>query len=228
MLGDNIKRIMFEKNLSIQDLADRAGIPFETLRNIYYNKVRDPKVSTVYLLSKVLGVSVNTLLGESDFDTVENEIIRLYKECGNHGKKLIHMVAIYEYKLTMQERNTAFKHRIPCIVPVGKFADGIPGNGNDIVEVFTVNEQAYMAIELSTNNFAPAFCKGDRLLLENRFPDNGERAVFEFNGRLYFRQYIELSGMINLKSINRVGEDILIRRADEVECIGTYIGVINT
>ena len=84
-----------------------------------------------------------------------------------------------------------------------------------------------MAIQISTNNFSPVFCKGDRILLENRFPENGERAVFEFKGKLYFRQYIEMAGKINLKSMNRIGEDIVIKRADEVECVGTYIGITN-
>lgn len=227
MLGDNIKRLMFERELSIQELADMAGIPFETLRNIYYNKVRDPKVSTVYQISRVLGVSVNTLLGDGEFSAEESELVELYNGCGNHGKGLISLVAKYEYKMAMRERSSDTLYRIPCLIPVGRITDGIPGNGNEVIEIFTDNETAYMAIQISTNNFSPVFCKGDRILLENRFPENGERAVFEFKGKLYFRQYIEMAGKINLKSMNRIGEDIVIKRADEVECVGTYIGITN-
>lgn len=226
MLGDNLRDIMSERNLSIQELADQAGIPFETLRNIYYNKVRDPKVSTVYQLSKVLGVTVNFLFGDEKLKEDEDELLRLYKNSGERGKSLIRLVARYEYGIASREKKTNFRYRVPCIVPYEKSYDSIPGSGNGIVEVYTDNKRAFLAMELTTNNFAPMFCKGDRILLENRFPENEERAVFELEGRVYFRQLIELEDCICLRSFNRVGKDIIIKRADEVECLGTYIGIL--
>ena len=45
MFSKKIRDLMIEQDISLQKLADTSGVPFETLRNIYYQKVKDPKVS---------------------------------------------------------------------------------------------------------------------------------------------------------------------------------------
>ena len=50
--------------------------------------------------------------------------------------------------------------------------------------------------------------------------------MFVIDGIGYFRRFVEKNGRNVLRSISRHGEDIVIRRADEVNCVGTYIGVI--
>ena len=44
MFSKKIRDLMIEQDISLQKLADTSGVPFETLRNIYYQKVKDPKV----------------------------------------------------------------------------------------------------------------------------------------------------------------------------------------
>lgn len=52
------------KNLSIPDIAEHADVPLESVRNVYYAKVADPKVSAILKIANVLGVSVNCLMGQ--------------------------------------------------------------------------------------------------------------------------------------------------------------------
>ena len=70
------------------------------------------------------------------------------------------------------------KHRIPCFIPVGRIGDGIDYNSCTVEDEYTMIKKVYLAIEITNNNFAPAYCKGDRILLENRFPELGECAVY--------------------------------------------------
>ena len=61
MFSKKIRDLMIEQDISLQKLADTSGVPFETLRNIYYQKVKDPKVSTAFQLAQALGVTVEYL-----------------------------------------------------------------------------------------------------------------------------------------------------------------------
>ena len=81
-------------------------------------------------------------------------------------------------------------------------------------------------LEITTNLFTPVFCKNDRVLFANRFPENGEIAVFMKSGKAYLRKFIEEEDGYCLKSLNGRGFDILLRRMDEVDCIGTCIGIV--
>ena len=40
MFSKKIRDLMIEQDISLQKLADTSGVPFETLRNIYYQKVK--------------------------------------------------------------------------------------------------------------------------------------------------------------------------------------------
>ena len=89
MFSKKIRDLMIEQDISLQKLADTSGVPFETLRNIYYQKVKDPKVSTAFQLAQALGVTVEYLLGENKYlecEQEEEELIKNYRECGNHGR----------------------------------------------------------------------------------------------------------------------------------------------
>ena len=77
MFSDKIRELMIERDISLPDLATLSGVPFETLRNIYYRKVKDPKVSTAFQLASALGVTVEYLLNdmnkEEDIEDAEQQ-----------------------------------------------------------------------------------------------------------------------------------------------------------
>lgn len=238
MFSDKIRELMIEKDISLPDLATLSGVPFETLRNIYYRKVKDPKVSTAFQLASALGVTVEYLLSDTnkeeelenaeEQENIEEEILENYRECGNHGRAIIRIVARFESKAARKERLNLhkMKHRIPCFIPVGRVEDGIDYNSCTVEDEYTMIKKVYLAIEITNNNFAPAYCKGDRILLENRFPELGERAVFTDGVKAYFRYFKMEGDKYCLKCLNGRGEDILLRRMDEVDCLGTCISVI--
>lgn len=231
MFSEKIRELMIEQDMSLQKLSDTSGVPFETLRNIYYRKVKDPKVSTAFQLAHALGVTVEYLLGENDYigrDKEEEEILQNYRECGTHGRAIIRVVSRFESQAAKKERTSLhkMKHRIPCLIPIGKVGDGIYYNSCNVEDEYTMIKKVYLAIEITSNNFAPAYCKGDRILLENRFPEIGERAVFTDGVKAYFRYFKMEGDMYCLKCLNGRGEDIMLRRMDEVDCLGTCISVI--
>ena len=62
MIGDNIKKFRKKKDLSQDNLARAACIPYTTLINIESNVVKKPSVQNVAKIAKALGVNIEKLL----------------------------------------------------------------------------------------------------------------------------------------------------------------------
>jgi len=65
-LGDNIKRLMEQRELSQFRLSLAAEVPQSRISNILSGRVKNPRVVTVVRLAKALGVTVDELLSNSD------------------------------------------------------------------------------------------------------------------------------------------------------------------
>ncbi|MBQ7955584.1 MAG: helix-turn-helix domain-containing protein [Lachnospiraceae bacterium] len=225
MLSKTLKELLNERNMSLQELADQANIPYETMRNIYYGKVTDPKVSTMMSIANVFQLSVNYLMGKSLYSPEEQALIRNYRKCGVHGKSIIMLVSKYEANTARSERESKDKHKIPCLAPI-KVKDGFIYDSNEVLEIETTNKEAYTSIQITSHAYGPVFCKGDKILIADRFPENGERGVFVKEGRGYIRQFIEKDDCYILKSVNGREAALEFKRLDEIDCIGTCVGVV--
>lgn len=63
-IGDKIKKLIKEKNMTQEELARKAGIPYATLIKIIGGNVDNPTVRTIQKLAVALDVSVDDLLTE--------------------------------------------------------------------------------------------------------------------------------------------------------------------
>ena len=64
----NIRRLRRNQGLTIQKLADKAGITYATLWNIE-NEESQPKADTLVKIAKALNVSIGELIGEVKNET---------------------------------------------------------------------------------------------------------------------------------------------------------------
>lgn len=228
MICDELKFLLNKNKMSHPELAEKADLPHETVRNLYYGKVVDPKVSTMLAISKVLGVTINRLMGEHVYTIDEERLIMNYRRCGHHGRSMIALIANYEAELSRDERNAENKFTIPCIVPIEPIHDGVEYSASKMIDITTDNSEAYIAIQVTSNEFVPIFCKDDRVLFADRFPTNGETAVFFIDGIMYCRQYQEHDDGYLLKALSRHGKDFHMKRLENVKYLGTCVGVIRS
>ena len=226
MISERLRTLLSERNISINAFAEMCDLPLETVRNVYYGKTTDPKLSTAYKMATALNMSLNCLLGVCSHSTAEKILLRNYRDCGKHGKSIIELVAKYEAGSIKADRESAGKHKIPGIIPHGDIRHGIVYETCESMEIETALKEAYFAIEMTNNDLAPKFCKGDILLFENRFPRNEEKAAFFKGDRIYIRKFIEDGKQYRLKCLHSYGEDIILKRMDEIDYIGTCVGVI--
>jgi len=226
ILSKRVQEILIELEWSKEMLAEKSGLPYETIKNIYYGKTPDPKISTVMAISDATGYSMNCLMGKCPHTPKEKAILRNYRSCGQHGKSIIELVAKYEAGSVKCERESFDKHLIPCLLPHGDIHKGIIYDTCETVEIETGTPEAYIAIKMTSNDLAPAYCKGDVILFENRFPSHEECAAFMRGDRVYIRRFIEEGGQYRLKCLHSRDSDIILRRMDEVQYIGTCCGVV--
>lgn len=226
MLCERLRQLTNEKGWSLQQLAEISDLPLETVRNIYYGKTPDPKISTVMKLANSFNLTVNCLMGQCSHTPQERTILINYRNCGKHGKSIIELIAKYEASAMKREREREGCHMIPCVIPQGSVSHGIVYELCETIEIETDIKDAYIAIRMVSNDLAPTYCKGDVLLFENRFPQPGEKAAFYANGKIYIRKYLEEDNQYRLKCLHNCDVDIVLKRMDEVDYVGTCIDVI--
>lgn len=227
MIGERLRQLTNEKGWSIQQLAEISDLPLETVRNVYYGKTTDPKISTVMKLSQAFQLSVNCFMGQCNHTPQERILLRNYRACNTHGKSIIEFISKYEASVINTERTSTNKHRVPCLVPHGDIRKGIIYETCTTVDYETSVAEAFVGIQMNTNDFAPTYCKGDIILFENRFPNSGEYAAFFKDGRAFIREFLEEGGRYRLRCLHNMGEDIILKRMNDIEYIGTCCGVIS-
>lgn len=87
----NLNRLLAERNISKYKLSKLTNIPYSTLNDIFNNKtdIMNCSVMTVYKISKVLNVSIETILSDeidlylddrTDFETFKSNVKHLVKD----------------------------------------------------------------------------------------------------------------------------------------------------
>lgn len=61
-IGSKIKKLRLEKDMTQEELAVKAGIPYATLIKIEGGAVKNPTINTLQKLAQALEVSVDELL----------------------------------------------------------------------------------------------------------------------------------------------------------------------
>ena len=88
MIGEKIKRLRNEKDLSISELADKAGVAKSYLSSIERNIQSNPSIQFIEKIGQVLGVSVNELLRDessNETEDLDEEWLEIVQEAMNSG-----------------------------------------------------------------------------------------------------------------------------------------------
>lgn len=230
MLETKLREIMNARGLTVRQFAELCGVPFDTMNNILLRRTTDPKVSTVLQISEALNITVNCLMGRCSHTPDERALLNYFRKCGEHGKNILLINARYE-AVSAQNREGE-EHEIPCLIP--KHDDIRKGIINDLCEVkyiTTTEPKADTAIKLTTNDLIPFYCKNDIILIQKRFPKPGEHGVFYRGSRTFIRKYEEIDegrGGYVLKCLHQHDADMIYKRLDSIEYVGTCIDVIRS
>lgn len=101
-LGDRIRRYRRQKELSLSELADRAGISKGYISNLERNsETTRPSANTLFAIAKALGVTMADLHGHEPVVTAAEGIpksLREFAEAENLPESDIRMLAAIEFR----------------------------------------------------------------------------------------------------------------------------------
>lgn len=227
-IKDVIEKMIAKEGVSLQVFADTHEIPVDTLKNILYKDLKDPRASTVIMLSEALGLTPYQLLG---YESTRVELLLdHYFQCGDGGKDLIDYVAEEQAMKYRANKNKGY-HEIPCLYPVSHLEDGIVISTGKTKLIKVTDEKAFGGYEINTDNFMEEhFFEGDIILIERRRPEKGEMCVVSDGTTAYFRIFEESDKEeyhYKLTSMNPKGEDFYVDSLrTPFMCNGTYLNVI--
>jgi len=227
-LSERMRELMKARGWSIDDVAEKSGQSYETVRNLYYGKTQNPRIETIMAIANVFGISVNCLMGQCQHTPEERALLQYFRQSGHHGKNLILISAKYEAHTAKEEREATERHKIPCLFPEGDIYHGIDYDTCKTEEIWTSNDEADVAIQMTNNCLMPIYCKGDVILIAHRFPRDNEYGVFYYHGKAYIRQYVEADGQYILKCLHKYDKDLVFKRMDDIEYLGTCCGVVRS
>lgn len=112
-IGLRIKSQREEKEMTLQDIADKVGVAKSTIQRYESGTINNIKIPVVYAIAKSLGVNPSWLVGKSDvkkegvfkntgdeihlFSNAEQEHIKKYRSIDDKGKHTVDTVLEMEY-----------------------------------------------------------------------------------------------------------------------------------
>ncbi|MBQ8698542.1 MAG: LexA family transcriptional regulator [Schwartzia sp.] len=239
-LGSRINEIRKEKNISIDDLCERSGVPKGTLSKITAGITTSPTLDTVKAIARALDCRLD------DFDDFPNKknpppfsdeamkIAKQYDELDNYARETVAYLVEREIGHVSEIRHALGKHDMEAAgeliyfplslsmqpVSAGKGAYLGPEEMEAIfVQQNSLTKQASFAVKVAGDSMEPLYSDGDILLVEGADDIRiGEIGVFTMDGD----GYVKKRGEGELISLNPDYAPIPMN--ESIWCNGRVIG----
>ena len=227
MYSNDLIKMMKIKNLSIKQLASKANVPEDTIKNIVYNRVSDIKLSTVIKMANAMNCSIDELIGRNCFSDEESKLIKLLRSLSTSSKNFILSMAELEQAITVENED---EELVTLFQPTGNMEDGMIYDSSNFMKI---NVSGYIqkygrdkincALFINSDSFNPTYNHGDILLICNKILHHGDTGIFirQDTGQLFIRKYIE-SSPIRLEPITNYGTTISIDK-NSIEDMNRWI-----
>lgn len=226
-ISDNISKMIKQKNISLQELSEKSGIPLSTVKKISSGNTKDPKFDTIKSLAKALGCRLADLEGDNDtvmYNAMERSLISKYRAVSNERKKFIEYVIDREFKNEFADQKYIPKYQsilydFPVCAGTGQYMD------ESTATVVNLNEKPPKGtdyiLRISGDSMEPDYKNGDYICVERTTKiELGEIGIFIFAGSVYVKKYTE-NGLLSLNK-----KYPIIKGNSDIKCLGRVVGKI--
>lgn len=167
-IGDRLKQIMEEQNLTANALAEKSGVPQPTISRIVNGSHGDPRTKTLEKIAAALNFSVSSLRDTDRVDFV-------YSTTDTEGKEKNYFIQV---KSPLTEANSGIV-QVPKLAAVPSMGTGesLTYDGDQIIDVLPVSKtwleqnvkakpQNLRVITGAGDSMHPTFSDGDMLLVD--------------------------------------------------------------
>ncbi len=232
-LGELVSFYRRRAGLTIDELAEKSGVPKSTINKIIAGTTKAPTLENVKAIAKALGLRLSDFDGEPEladmFSAPEKDLVKKYRLLDPYGKEAVDSVLDVEYRRctapapTEQSEPEAVYFIVPMFVATMSAGTGQPA-GNDEPEDLQLTKKpprgtSYIA-PVSGDSMEPTYQDGDKLFI--RFCEEieiGQVGVFLMDGQ----QWVKELGDRELISHNAGYDPIPMR--DDIRCQGLVLGV---
>lgn len=185
---DNIRDNLnsYNGSLTLPEIAESAGIPFSTLKNILYGNSADCKLSTASKLAKFLGITIDELVGSDTLTEDARESLSIYRKLPERSKYLARWFVKHQKALYSNNDSTK---SIAVMIP--KDFNGYLHPTNEFksldIDRFSdyVKAKAFIGIRINADYYMPYYSPYDTLLIANdRKPLPNEHCVILYYGKI--------------------------------------------
>lgn len=183
----NIFAYVEDKEITLNQIAEAADIPYSTLKTFLYSDSKDCNLSTAVKLARAFGVSVDRLIGAGTICQEVFDLEQAYFNLPKSSKSLIkwhinHEKAIHEQYMDSQV--------VSIMTPLCN------GNGNmkptsdyEVFDISNMGEELthklFFGIKIPCEHYLPHYTEGDVLLIANdRNAMKGEHSVIMVNDNI--------------------------------------------
>lgn len=189
-LRHNLDVCLKYSDITIHELAESAGISFDTLKNLLYQNSKDCKLSTAALLAKAIGVTVDELIGLDTISEEDMDCITMFRQMPRHYQYFVRWFVRRQYDLSLgcfrQGRKT-----VP-VMNLEEHPDGtlhISGDFESFDITYipqNIKPQIFMGIKTSVEYYMPHYTPYDILLIANdRTPKPTEDSIIIYGDNVF-------------------------------------------
>lgn len=164
----NLKQLLEETNLPLQEISALTKIPISTLYSIVNKTSCDPRLSTLYALSKFFNVTLSQLIGEISLNWKEINIPLITWNNLNSKKRSIDFNLCSNTKFISTQYNSS--NPIFALVLNSKISHIYRENSILIIEItdtFYNGETAVISISFTTPTIKKIVMEGPSVYLES-------------------------------------------------------------
>lgn len=201
----NISLYIDQKEITLQEVAEKADISLSTLKSLLYGDAKDCTLSTAIKLAKVFDVSVDELVGCGTISPQTCNSLQIMRQL---PESFTHFVrwCIKFHQENLRSHNVA-KRAIEVMQPeIGNDGNLKMTNRMEFLDISNLNDdirpKIFMGIRIPSDMYAPTYFEGDVLLIANdRIPKEHERIVFSTSNNLWILEKRIIEGSTEYISI---------------------------
>lgn len=220
-LGELVSFYRRRAGLTIDELAEKSGVPKSTINKIIGGTTKAPTLENVKAIAKALGVRLADFDSEPEladmFSITEQDIIKKYRSLDLYGKEAVDNILDIEWRRC--EDDSQFlkdtdPEEEPKIIPLYLF----PAAAGYASPVFNEDYENYelkpedpqgatFAVRLQGDSMEPDFPDGSIVFCNKDPLIDGDIGVFNVDSGSVCKQYHKEGGIVYLFSLNRARQD---------------------
>lgn len=203
-LRDNVRKYIYDNDMTLQEFAEKADIPFNTLQSVIY-KNSDCRLETAISIAKAIGIGLDELANTGAMPDLSLESVRISRSLPPNIQLLIRRYIRWQQSMCEEFKNNPAK--VIEVMNLDYENDHlVTTNDFEKIDISEFNEdikaKVFRGIRIPCEEYAEFYNENDILLLcDERKPRNRERAVILYYNRVYIVQKAVQEGVTGYRGI---------------------------